>query len=414
MLGAGRHSRMNRSFQVAVVATSTCVVGLLLFGALHSSGATPAEGPYPHLGVYSEVLSHIQTDYVEEPDMKSVTMGAINGMLEALDPFASYLNADQYKQYLATKQNPKASVGLYLSKRLGYMMVVDSLPGSPAAKAGLTTGDILETINNISTHDMPLAFAEIILQGDAGTTVKMSVLRTVRSDPQEMTLTRAMIVNPPMAAHMETADQVGVISSPSLDDARVREISQRIGELEKQGAKTLILDLRHCTTGDPQVGVALANLFMDKGLIAYTQGQKSSKQEFQASASKQVTKLPLVVLTDRGTAGAAEVAAAALLESKRAQVVGERTFGDAAVRKDVKLDDGSAVILSVAKYYGPNGKPIQDNGPDFGVIPSVLQAETEALPEVDENAPDAQDAPAPPKAGPDLILQKALETIHKG
>jgi carboxyl-terminal processing protease len=406
---------MNRGFQVAVVASSTCVVGLLLFGALHSNGATPAEGPYPHLGVYSEVLSHIQTDYVEEPDMKLVTNGAINGMLESLDPFASYLNADQYKQYMASRQNPKASVGLYLSKRLGYMMVVDSLPGSPAAKAGLTTGDILETINNISTHDMPLAFAEIILQGDAGSTVKMSVLRTVRSDPQEVTLTRAVIVNPPVTSTLEPGpDQVGLIVSPALDEAHVRDVAQRINDLQKAGAKSLILDLRHCTTGDPQQGVALANLFMDKGLIAYTQGQKSAKQEFQASASKQISKLPLVVLTDRGTAGAAEVAAAALQESKRSQNVGERTFGDAAVRKAVTMDDGSAVILSVAKYYGPNGKPIQDNGPDFGVIPSVLQAETEAVADVDENAPDDKDVPPPAKTGPDLILQKALETIHKG
>jgi carboxyl-terminal processing protease len=406
---------MNRGFQVAVVASSTCVVGLLLFGALHSNGATPADGPYPHLGVYSEVLSHIQLDYVEEPDMKAVTMGAINGMLESLDPFASYLNADQYKQYLASKQTPKASVGLYLSKRLGYMMVVDAIPGSPAAKAGLTTGDILETINNISTHDMPLAFAEIILQGDAGTTVKMSVLRTVRSDPQEVTLTRGAIVNPPVAAHMEQgAMPVGVIETAAVDEARVREISQKIGDLEKQGAKSLILDLRHCTVGDPQQGVALANLFMDKGLIAYTQGQKAGKQEFQASAAKQITKLPVVVLTDRGTAGAAEVAAAALLQSKRGQVVGERTFGDAAVRKAVTMDDGSAVILSVAKYYGPNGKAIQDNGPDFGVIPNVLQAETEGAPEVDDNAADTQDVQPPVRTGPDLILQKALETIRKG
>jgi carboxyl-terminal processing protease len=209
---------------------------------------------------------------------------------------------------------------------------------------------------------------------------------------------------------------VGVVATSSLDDARVREISQKIGDLERQGAKSVILDLRHCTVGDPQQGVALANLFMDKGLIGYTQGQKVAKQEYQASASKQVTKLPLVVLTDRGTAGAAEVATAALLESKRAQVVGEHTFGDAAVRKAVTMDDGSAVILSVAKYYGPNGKPIQDNGPDFGVVPSVLQAETEAVPEVDDPGADAptQDVPPPAKTGPDLILQKALETIRKG
>src|SRR6516164_1096299 len=140
---------MNRRFQLAVVATSSCVVGMLLFGAVRGRSAT-AEGPYQHLGVYSEVLSRIKADYVEEPDMKAVTLGAINGMIESLDPYGSYLNADQYKQYQAAKAAKKASVGLLLSKKFGYMTVVDSIPGTPAAKAGLTTGDVVETINNVS------------------------------------------------------------------------------------------------------------------------------------------------------------------------------------------------------------------------------------------------------------------------
>src|ERR1051326_5077033 len=150
---------MTRRFQVAIVGFSTLLVGLLIFGAGYGRSA-PADGPITHLGVYSEVLSRIQMDYVEEPDMKAVTMGAINGMLEALDPFASYLNAEQYKQYLAAKAGNKAGVGLFLSKRFGYMSVVDAVPGSPAAKAGLTTGDVIESINNVATRDMPLAFAE--------------------------------------------------------------------------------------------------------------------------------------------------------------------------------------------------------------------------------------------------------------
>ena len=120
--------------------------------------------------------------------MKAVTLGAITGMLESIDPYASYLNADQYKQYLASRQKAQAGTGLLLSKRFGYMAVVDALPGSPAAKAGLTTSDIIESINNISTRDMPLAFAEMLLEGDPGTTVEMSVLRTVRSDPQKVVL----------------------------------------------------------------------------------------------------------------------------------------------------------------------------------------------------------------------------------
>jgi carboxyl-terminal processing protease len=397
---------MNRRFQVAVVGSSTLVAGLLLFGAEYGRSAGPPDGPYTHLGVYSEVLSHIETQYVEEPDLKVVTAGAIQGMLASLDPFASYLNADQYKQYLASKQNPKAGVGLLLSRRSDYMLIMDAVPGSPAAKAGLASYDIIESINNVATRDMPLAFAEILLQGDPGTSVEMSVLRSNRPDPQKVVLVREPLTYPPVAARMVTDEgpgPAGLISTATLDDARVREIAQQVRNLEQQGAKRLVLDLRHCSTGAPEEGVALANLFLDKGLIGYTQGQKVGRQDFQASASKQITKLPLVVLVNRATAGAAEVASEALLDNKRAQVVGERTFGDAAIRKAVTLDDGSALILSVAKYYGPAGKAIQDTG----VTPSVTQMETEAPVEDDSLSPDLQDV-APTKSGPDLILQKGL------
>lgn len=403
---------MNRRFQFTVVISSACIVGLLLFGAVRGRSAAP-EAPYTHLGVYEEVLSRIQTQYVEEPDLKAVTLGAISGMLESLDPFASYLNADQYKQYQAAKASPKPTVGLYLSKGLGLMIVVDTVPNSAAAKAGLTTGDVVESINNVSTRDMPLAFGEILLQGDAGTSVELSVLRTNRQDPQKVVLDRAQVSFPPVSSRLVSdpgKDPVGVIGTNTLDAARVRDISQKIADLGRQGAKRYLLDLRHCSTGDPEQGIALANLFQDKGLLGYSQGQKSKREDFQASASKAVTKLPVAVLTDRATTGACEVAAAGLLETKRAEVVGERTFGDAAVRSAVPLDDGSAVILATAKFYGPDGKTIQGNG----VVPTVPQLETEPVAPIDpETLPDAQDTAPQPKAGPDLILQKGLETIQK-
>jgi carboxyl-terminal processing protease len=400
---------MNRRFQFAVVASSTCVVLVLLFGAVRGHSASP-DNPYAQLGVYSEVLSRIKADYVEEPDINAVTLGAINGMLESIDPFASYLNADQYKQYQEAKRSPKADVGLLLSRRFGYMTVVDALPGSSAAKAGMTTGDVIETINNVSTRDMPLAFAEILLQGQAGTSVEMSVLRTRQTDPQKFSLVRSPTAFPPVTGQISTGqgqEMVGVITAPALLDGRDKDIAARIAELERQGAKRLVLDLRHCATGPVEEGIAVANLFMDKGLITYSQGQRMSRQDFQASASKAVTKLPLEVLVDRGTAGAAEVAASALLESKRAQVIGERTYGDAAVRKAVTLDDGSAVILSVAKFYSPSGKAIQDTG----VTPTVLQAEVDAGADgADDDIPDAT-VPAPgAKPGDDAILKRALQS----
>jgi len=398
---------MNRRFQFAVVASSTCLVLLLLFGAVRGRSAS-ADNTYTHLGVYSEVLSRIKADYVEEPDMKAVTAGAINGMLESLDPYASYLNADQYKQYQKAKQEPKASVGLVLSRRFGYLSVVDALPGSPAAKAGMGTGDVIESINNVSTRDMPLAFVEILLNGDSGSTVEMSVLRARKSEPQTIKLTRINLVYPPISAKLVTdqgPDPIGVIQTYTLAQGRAKEIAAKIEELEKQGAKRFILDLRHCSTGDPEEGIAVANLFMDKGLITYVQGQKYSREDSNAVASKQVTKLPVAVLVNRGTAGAAEIAAAALLDSKRAQLVGEHTYGDAAIRKPITMDDGSAVILSVAKYYAPDGKAIQDTG----VTPSVAQ--DESVPSDDDL--DDSDSTAPSKPGPDLIMDKAIRALKQ-
>jgi carboxyl-terminal processing protease len=399
---------MNRRFQFAIVASSTCVVALLLFGAVHGSSAA-TDNPYNHLGVYSEVLSRIKADYVEEPDMKAVTLGAINGMLESIDPYASYLNSDQYKQYLKSKETSKAGVGVIISKRMGYVGVVDVVPGSAAAKAGLTTGDVIESIANVSTRDMPLAFAEILLQGDTGTTVEVSILRVRRAEPQKISLIRAPVVYPGVSGRLVTdqgPDAIGVIQTVTLAPGRVKDVATKIADLEKQGAKRLILDLRHCATGTPEEGIALANLFLDKGLISYSQGQKVSRQDYQATASKAVTKLPLVVITNRGTADAAEVATAALLDSKRAEVVGERTYGDAAIRKAVTLDDGSAVILSVAKYYSPSGKSIQDNG----VTPSVVQAEIEPVEVADDDTlPDAAPDAAAPKPTVDELMNRAMK-----
>ena len=396
---------MNRRIKIAVVSTSTLLVVLLLVGAVHGRSASP-EDTYRHLAVYTEVLSRIKSDYVEEPDMKNVTLGAVNGLLEAVDPFASYLNADQYKQYLKAKDEHKAGVGLIVAKKFGYVGIIDAIPGSPAAKAGLTTTDVIETINGVATRDMPLAFAQLLLQGDPGTTVDLGVLRFRKPEPQKVTLTRAIIKDPPVTGKI-MADQVGVIQVPSLG-GNVTAVASKIEELQKQGAKRFVLDLRRDATGTPEEGAALANLFLDKGLITYTLGQKSPRHDVDAVASKDVTNLPVAVIIDRGTAGGAEVAAAALLDDKRAQVVGERSYGDASIRRAITLDDGSAVILSVAKFYSPSGKAIQD----VGVTPSVPVAEADAGPDTDDDNGPAVEPESKPTE--DLLLKKAIEVVTTG
>ncbi len=402
---------MSTRVRTTIVALSTLLVALLLMGAVLAR-STSDQGAYHQLGVYSDVLQRIKSDYVEEPDLKSVTLGAINGLLESIDPFASYLNADQYKEYLKNKDAYKGSVGLILSKRFGYVGVVDSIPGSPAAKAALTTGDMIESIHGIATRDMPLAYANMLLQGKPGTTVELSVMAVRHPEPRKLTLTRAAIDYPRVTAKM-MPDRVGYMQVQAMVPGTTAQIADAVKDLQKQGAVKLILDLRYCGTGTPEQGIAAANLFQQKGLMTYAEGQHYPRKDFEADPSKAITALPLVVLTNRGTAAGAEVAAAALLDSKRAeQVVGERTYGDASVRQAIAMDDGGAIILSVAKYYSPSGKAIQD----AGVTPTVAVVEAEpaaADATADEDEDAAPDAPAA-KPGDDPILKKALEVAVKG
>ena len=254
---------------------------------------------------------------------------------------------------------------------------------------------------------MPLAYAEIMFQGDTGSTVEISALRFRKPEPQKVTMTRAIVVLPAVTSKMLEGN-IGYVQAQSLDSSKVKDVASAVAALDKQGAQKLVLDLRTCTAGQPEDGLILANLFMEKGQIGYLKGQKVAKKVFDADPAKTIFRKPMVVLTNRGTASAAEVAAAALLESKRAEVVGERTYGDASLRKAITMEDGAAVILSVAKYYAPNGKAIQDTG----VTPSVVQAEQEAAAETDDE--DADTKAEKKTTGEDPVLKKGLEVLTKG
>jgi carboxyl-terminal processing protease len=394
---------MNNRFKWIIVGSSTIVVSLLLLGAKSARTVAP-DDVYGHLKVYTEVLERVKLEYVEEPDIKSVTLGAINGLLESVDPFASYLNADQFRQYEKGQDLTKAGVGLILAKRYGYVAVVDVLPGSPADKANISTGDLIESISNVATRDMPLAYAEEILRGNPNTPVEVTVLRLRDRDPQKVTLTRAHVAFPDVAAKL-LPSEVGYLHVTTLATNRLNEAKTRLQDLKKQGARYIVLDLRHCSTGDQENGIPLANLFLESGEITHLQGQKTDKKAFTANAADTIWKGPLVVITDRATAGGAEIAAAALLDDKRAQVVGERSYGDASVRKTIQMDDGGAVILSVAKYFSPSGKAIQDTG----VVPTVQLVENDNSPEYDQ---DGNPVPGTaPKNPEDNLLKQSIELV---
>ena len=228
---------------------------------------------------------------------------------------------------------------------------------------------------------MPLAYANLLLQGDPGTTVDLSVVRVRRPEPQTVKLTRANLTLPPVDAKMLDG-QVGYINVDALSAAHVKEVAAAVQKLQKDGAKKFVVDVRGCALGSPEDGIAMANLFLDKGRITYLQGQRVPRQNFDADPAKAITNLPVAVLTNRGTADGSEIFAAAIQDNKRGQVLGDRTYGEAAVRKAITMDDGSAIILSVAKYYTPDGgKAIQDTG----VVPATLVADAEPQIEYDDN-----------------------------
>lgn len=388
---------MSTRAKAAVLALSLVVVAYVGLGSV--LGRTANEGAYRQLAVFSEVLAHIQNDYVEEPNMPRVTVGALRGLLEALDPYSTYLGPREFADYQAKKKNPAAGdVGLVLSKR-GLIGIVAVLPDSPAAAAGLRTGDALESIGGFSTREMSVDEAYLQLAGEPGSVAKISVVHDQRAEPEPMELVRAKL-KPAKVVSGRLEGDVGYLKTASLEPGKSAEIRSAIQQLRSQGMQKLILDLRGCASGSMDEGVETARLFLSTGVITYTQGQRSPRQTFTAAPDKAVWTGPLAVLINPGTAGPAEVVAAAVLDNKRGDVVGQRSYGVGQVQKVIPLDDGSALILSVAKYYTPSGKTLLENA----VTPSVGVEQT------------AEQALAPqPNAMPataDAVVNKALEVLR--
>jgi carboxyl-terminal processing protease len=401
---------MSTKLKITVIASSLAVLLFTIVGGFVNVRASSNDGAYRQLSVYSEVLSRIRLEYVEEPNISGVTEGALHGLLESLDANSSYLSAEEYKRYKSVKTEGKADIGATVSKRFGYADVVAVIPGGPAEKAGIENSDIIESIEGKSTHDMSLAEIHGLLYGDTGSTLTVAVVRPRKAEPQKIVITRDMVAIPPVTEKM-LADNVGYIKVDAIPDGKSQEIANKIRDLQKQGAKKLILDLRNSASGAESEGIATANLFLDHGTITYLQGQKYPRQAFNADPAKDVTKLPVAVLVNRGTAGPAEIVADAILENARGDVVGDKTFGDGSVQKLIEMPDNSALILSVAKYYSPSGKAIQD----AAVTPNVLIADS---PEDDGGLPDEEQPATPdekkevkPKPQTDDQLNKALEVL---
>ena len=400
---------MSKTVKALVLVFSVALVAFTVVGGLRVSAASN-DGAYRQLGVFSEVLSRIRTEYVEEPNIPQVTDGALHGLLESLDANSSYLTPEEYKFYKAHLTESKGHIGATISKRFGYAAVVSVLPGSAADKAGVETSDIIEAIEGKSTREMSLAEVQDLLSGQIGSNVTVSVVRARRAEPLKITITRDVVKFPAVAEKM-MQDNIGYIKVEAFPKGKTQEIADKVKAAAGQGAKKLILDLRDCSDGDINEGISTANLFLDHGTITYLQGQKFPRETFTADSKKAVTNLPLVVLVNRGTGGPAEVLAGAVLENARGDVVGDKTFGLGSIQKVIDIPDGSALILSVAKYYTPNGKAIQDNA----ITPNISVADNNddfVLPDDDDNDSAAEPEKKPKTPENDQQLQRAIQVLQ--
>ena len=403
---------MNRAARIGIVVVS--VVIFCYAGLGHVLGRVTDDKAYKSLTVYGEVLQKIQQDYVDDPNMHTVTAGSLHGLLESLDPQSSYLTPREYDEYKKKSQNSgTGETGLTLSKRYGYVIVLSVLPDSPGTKAGVRSGDIFESIGGFTTRDMSVGQALNLLSGQPGTGIKVAVIRRGKATPDEVDLVREKLPTPKIIVQKADPD-ILVLRLPSLDAGRADEVRNRLLDAEKQGFRKVIVDVRECGRGPVSEAISLARLFVPSGTITTLRGQTVSAQVFSADPKQVVWKNSVSVLIDATTSGAAEVFASAMVANHRGDVVGERTFGLASEQKLITMDDGAALILTVANYYNPGGKSILEEG--------ITPTETvRAVPD-DADSGDDDGAPAPepqkePGLGPrplspeDPIFHRAVDLL---
>lgn len=398
---------MSRLARISVVTLS--VVVFLYVGLGYVLGKTSDDKSYRSLSVYGEVLQHIQEDYVDDPNMAVVTSGAMHGLLESLDPLSGYLSPREYADYRdRTKGSVHGETGMTVSKRYGYIVVVSVVPDGPAGKAALRSGEILESISGFATRDMSVGQANALLQGAPGTAVKVAVIRRGKTEPQEISITRA-VIGPEHVVADRVGDDVAYIRLPALEPLDVSELHDKLVQFDKQGIHKLLLDLRDCTRGDVPEAVLAAQFFLSSGKIASLEGQTVAHKDFEAEADKVVWRAPVEVLISPSTSGASEVLAGAIKGNKRGDVVGERTFGSASEQKIIPLDDGGALILTVAYYSTPDGKSIVEDGvaPTVEVHPKAADPSAEPS-EMEDEAPLG---PGQLPKADDPVYEKGLELL---
>ena len=413
---------------ILTLLSATLTLYTAVGGWISTRAQQPANDPNAQLRIFESVLQHIQNDYVDEPNMEKVRAGALRGLAYGLDPYSTYLTPEQVKEYNAGNKDNVAGIGAELSQVASYLYVIAPMKGSPADQAGIKAGDIIEYIDNKATRDISLYDAKQLLNGSAGSEVKLRVLRA-NSSPLTVTVKRGSSRAAAAEVRME-AGRVGVLRINSITDGEANEIRARLQDLVKQGAQKIVIDVRDTAGGSLPEAVTVANLFIKDGVLAQTIGREGKAlKTFTADPKAAIFSGPVVALIDTGTAGAAEVVASALLERNRGQVVGEKSFGAGTEQQLFSLRGGDGLLLTTVKWASANGKTfLGEDRAHSGVSPTVEvkgqdvadSVDPDDLTGNDDDTINKQDQTDKHEAAPsqstkpaaeDLQLKKALELL---
>lgn len=440
---------MTSKTRLSVLLLSTPVLAFVVVGGLMGSAPVRSgDDTYQHLRVFQDVVSLVLNNYVEEVKIDHAMEGALKGLADGLDPDSAYLNARQMTELEAGAAQPDGDVGLDMTRQY-YLRVISARDGSPAAKAGLQTGDYVRGIDGKPTREMSVFEGSRLLRGEPGSKVVLTIIRGNAADPHEVTLVRekpagalvsgrlipvtpaAATAGAPSGDAPMLTPEAGYVRIASFRNGVAEELKKQVEALSKSGAKSLIIDLRGTADGPLENGIAAARPFVKTGTLSIRAGRNGeNKETIVANPGDGAITLPVQILVATGTSGPAELFASALRDNKRAELVGEHTLGRAGLQKLVKLPEGRGLWLTYAQYYRSDASgdaqdrkpPTPGATPDIGTggrpktaakIPGADPINGKGL-QPDVNVEDAEvaefGAPADTK---DPILDAAIERLRK-